>query len=134
MWTGVFFDMTDQKPDLNQDNAAPTSIGLPVLDAAAPSKKPRSRMGKWRALVLLLVHVLIIIHVIHWKVSGSSVSPIEPSEAIEFSKNGVVNAGLIFFLIALASTMLFGRWFCGWACHLVALQDACGWLMKKCGW
>jgi polyferredoxin len=30
---------------------------------------------------------------------------------------------------AILLTLVFGRWFCGWACHLVALQDLCAWLL-----
>src|SRR5690606_3769498 len=48
-------------------------------------------------------------------------------------KKGVVNAGQIFFVLALLSTLILGRWFCGWACHVVMLQDLCGWMMKKVG-
>jgi polyferredoxin/tetratricopeptide (TPR) repeat protein len=48
-------------------------------------------------------------------------------------EQGLVNAGFIFFGLALLSTAILGRWFCGWACHIVALQDFCGWIMKKCG-
>ena len=50
---------------------------------------------------------------------------------MEFAKYGVVNAGLIFFVLALLSTLVLGRWFCGWGCHLVMLQDLCGWMMRK---
>jgi ferredoxin len=52
---------------------------------------------------------------------------------MEFAKKGVVNAGLIFFALTLLSTLILGRWFCGWGCHVVLLQDACGWLMKRIG-
>ena len=60
-------------------------------------------------------------------------TPVEPSEAMAFSKAGIVNAGLIFFAGAILLTALFGRWFCGWACHLVALQDLCRWLLERIG-
>ncbi len=46
---------------------------------------------------------------------------------------GYLNAGFIFFALALASTLVLGRFFCGWGCHVVALQDLCGWLMKRVG-
>lgn len=46
---------------------------------------------------------------------------------------GFMNAGFIFLAAALLSTLIFGRFFCGWGCHIVALQDLCGWIMKKCG-
>ncbi len=90
-------------------------------------------MGRRRAIVLIIVQLLMIAHVVQWLITGRTTTPIEPSESMEFVKRGVVNAGLVFFCIALLSTLLLGRWFCGWGCHLVMLQDGCAWLMKKAG-
>ncbi len=92
-----------------------------------------SRTSRWRAAVLILVHVLIAAHIAHWWVTGSSLSPLEPSEGMELGKRGVVNAGLVFFAAAILLTALCGRLFCGWACHLVALQDLARWLLLKLG-
>jgi NAD-dependent dihydropyrimidine dehydrogenase PreA subunit len=61
------------------------------------------------------------------------VAPLEPSEAMAFSKEGIINAGLLLFAAATLATLVFGRFFCGWACHMVALQDACRWLMLRIG-
>ncbi|MEZ5314326.1 MAG: tetratricopeptide repeat protein [Thermoanaerobaculia bacterium] len=107
---------------------------LPVLapPAAAPSIRP-SRAGKWRTGVLLAVHLLIAAHIAHWLVAGETVTPVEPSEAMAYAKAGIVNAGLIFFATVILLTLLFGRGFCGWACHLVALQDGSLWILKKLG-
>jgi tetratricopeptide (TPR) repeat protein/NAD-dependent dihydropyrimidine dehydrogenase PreA subunit len=102
-------------------------------DAAGGVRPRKSKAGPWRALVLVLVHVAIALHVAHWWNTGSTLSPLEPSESMEFSKQGVVNAGAIFFAITILSTSLFGRFFCGWACHLVAVQDACRWILEKLG-
>ena len=99
---------------------------------AGPRIRP-SKSGRRRAAVLIGVHALVAIHVAHWLSSGSSISPLEPSEAMEFAKHGIVNAGLIFFGLTILSTLFLGRWFCGWACHVVALQDLCLWLLKKLG-
>ncbi|MEL6498090.1 MAG: 4Fe-4S binding protein [Planctomycetota bacterium] len=90
-------------------------------------------MGKWRAVVLTAVHIVIAIHIIQWLVMGSTLSPVEPSESMKTLELGVVNTGFIFFTLAFLSTLLFGRFFCGWGCHVVALQDLCAWLMKKLG-
>ena len=92
-----------------------------------------SRATRWRAGVLVLVHLLAAIHIAHWMSTGRSVSPLEPSEAMEFAKYSVVNAGLIFFAITILSTLILGRWFCGWACHLVALQDLSRALLIRVG-
>lgn len=93
----------------------------------------RSKMGPIRAAVLIGIHVLIAAHIAHWWVTGSTLSPLEPSEGMEFSKHGLINAGLIFFVVMILSTMIFGRFFCGWGCHLVALQDGSRWLLGKFG-
>lgn len=84
-------------------------------------------------MVLVAVHVLIALHIAHWLWTGRSVTPVEPSEAMAFAKIGMVNAGLIFFAATILLTAVFGRFFCGWGCHLVALQDLCRWLLAKVG-
>lgn len=115
------------------------TVPLRVLDAgdgSGPTIRTSikaSRMGPRRAAVLILVHVLIIAHIIQWRLTGRTISPVEPSESMFTLEQGLVNAGFIFFSLAILSTLIFGRFFCGWACHVVALQDLCGWIMKKCG-
>lgn len=90
-------------------------------------------MSKWRAVALVLVHVAIGAHILHWVMAGETLGPIEPSEAITFSDNSVISTGLVFFVIAIGTTLIFGRFFCGWACHLLAVQDLCLWMLKKVG-
>jgi Tfp pilus assembly protein PilF/NAD-dependent dihydropyrimidine dehydrogenase PreA subunit len=108
---------------------------MSVITESAPKAPKRerksSKAGRWRAIALLGVHVAIALHVAHWWSTGSTISPLEPSEGMEFSKRGVINAGLIFFLVMIVTTAICGRFFCGWACHLIAVQDACTWLLKK---
>jgi polyferredoxin/Flp pilus assembly protein TadD len=93
----------------------------------------KSRRSKWRATVLTGVHLLIALHATHYLLTGRTLSPVEPSESMYTLELGQVNAGFVFFAAALLSTLLFGRFLCGWGCHLVALQDLCGWMMKKLG-
>lgn len=90
-------------------------------------------MGGRRALVLVLVHVLLLAHMAWWLWRREALSPLEPSESMAFAKEGIVNAGLVLFALAALATLVFGRYFCGWACHLVALQDGCRWLLLKLG-
>jgi ferredoxin len=93
----------------------------------------KSRSGPRRAIVLGIVQLLMIAHVVQWAITGSTLTPVEPSESMEAVKNGVINAGAILFAVALASTAVLGRWFCGWGCHVVLLQDACAWMLAKVG-
>ncbi len=124
------------------------SLSLPVVPAggggrghaSAPedhepkgSRTPHSRMGWRRATVLGVIQVLMIVHVVQWLWTGSTISPLEPSESMETVKDGIINAGTVLFAVLLLSTALLGRWFCGWGCHVVMLQDFCGYLMKKIG-
>ncbi len=110
--------------------SAATAEGEP---RTAPSPERRGRFGRRRAWVLLAVHLAILAHVLQWLIGGTTLSPVEPSEATDLAEHGRVNAGAIFFAVAIGSTLLFGRWFCGWACHLVAVQDGCRWILHKLG-
>ena len=105
-----------------------SEVSLPVVN---PTTIRASKSGRRRAVVLVIVHVLVAIHIALWLATGETMTPLEPSEAMEFSKHSIVNAGLIFFALTILSTLFFGRWFCGWACHLVALQDLCRWMLGK---
>jgi polyferredoxin/Tfp pilus assembly protein PilF len=93
----------------------------------------KSKTGRWRAAALILLNLFMIAHIIQWRVGGRTVSPIEPSETMYTLQNGFINAGFIFFSLAILATLIFGRYICGWGCHILALQDFCGWLLKKMG-
>jgi polyferredoxin/thioredoxin-like negative regulator of GroEL len=90
-------------------------------------------MGRWRAAVLIALHVAAAIHIAHWLSSGKTVSPLEPSETIYTFSRGLLNAGAVLFTLAVLSTFVVGRFFCGWGCHLIALQDLSTWILHKFG-
>jgi tetratricopeptide (TPR) repeat protein/ferredoxin len=106
---------------------------LPVAGTGRLSFVRKSKRSKWRAGVLIGVHALVAVHLTHYLITGRSLSPVEPSESMYTLELGYVNCGFIFFAVALAGTAVFGRFFCGWGCHIVALQDFCAWIMKKLG-
>jgi ferredoxin-type protein NapH len=102
--------------------------------SCGPSGRPRdSRATRRRALVLIAVHLLFALHMVDWATTGRTFGLFEPSESMEFSKHSMVNVGLLFFGGLILSTLLLGRFFCGWACHLVALQDLCRALLLRAG-
>ncbi len=112
------------------------SVRPAVRNAAAGalnSGMRKSTTARWRGAVLLLVNLLMIAHFIQWRFTGRTISPIEPSETMHTLQQGAINAGFIFFSVAILATLIFGRFVCGWGCHILALQDFCGWLLKKMG-
>jgi polyferredoxin/Tfp pilus assembly protein PilF len=111
----------------------PGDPALPVAGRGVLSGVRKSRRSRLRAAVLLGVHLVILLHITHFLIAGRTLSPVEPSESMYTLELGRVNAGFIFFVVALCSTLLFGRFFCGWGCHLIALQDLCAWGMKRLG-
>ena len=110
------------------------SIELPVLKSGTRDEGIRpSKTAKWRAVSLIVLNLLMVAHIVQWWVMGRTVSPIEPSEAMFTLQSGAVNAGFIFFTLAITATLIFGRFVCGWGCHIVALQDLCAWFLRKIG-
>lgn len=83
--------------------------------------------------VLVVVHVLIAAHIVHFLLYGETLTPLEPSEARETIASGLINAGALFFLLLILSTLLFGRFFCGWACHVVFYQDVMRAILQRVG-
>ena len=123
------------KPGCEPDKKNRRTIELPVLatEGPVPNHVRASRTGRWRAAALITLNVLMALHVLQWWYMGETVTPIEPSEAMYTLETGAVNAGFIFFILAITATLIFGRFICGWACHIVALQDLCAWMLKKVG-
>jgi len=117
---------TDEHPQ--DSDPPPVAVSLPVVTRPAVRS---SRMSRRRATVLIAIHLLIIGHVVHWLLAGRTLSPVEPSETMYALSDGYINAGAIFFALSLLATLVFGRFVCGWGCHLVAYQDLCAWLLEK---
>ncbi|MFO0783272.1 MAG: 4Fe-4S binding protein [Phycisphaerales bacterium] len=125
--------------------AAPTTspaVSLPVLPAGADhapgpgsalQRMRRSRVGWIRALVLTGVTLFMVGHVVQWLAMGVTLAPIEPSESMQTIKDGVITVGAVFFGAALLATAILGRWFCGWGCHWVGIQDGTAWLLRRVG-
>lgn len=117
------------------------SRSLPILASKDAAHRPSgqcgpvrpSKRGRWRALCLSAVYVAAAAHAIHWKLAGRTLTPVEPSEAMQTLGQGLVNAGFVLFAILIVGTLIFGRFFCGWGCHIVALQDLCTWALRKLG-
>jgi polyferredoxin len=117
-----------------QKPAAPRIVHLSVLDERVRTAEGRvSRRRKYRAAVLAFVWLLMIVHVTHWALTGRSVAPFVLSDAMKTLELGQINPGFLLFAVALLVTLICGRFLCGWACHMGAMQDLCAWVLKKSG-
>lgn len=83
--------------------------------------------------MLVGVHLAIGLHVAHWKLAGRTLAPLELNEVMHTLELGVVTAGFLLMATAVVSVLFFGRFFCSWGCHLLALQDGAAWLLGRLG-
>lgn len=121
-------------------DASGSDVVLPVLGGeslpAGGTKDIRGRRpnyGVWRAVTLSVVYILMVAHFVHWKLAGRTLAPLEFSEVMHTIELGIVTAGFVFMCVAVLSTLVFGRFFCSWGCHILALQDLCKWLLRRVG-
>jgi len=85
---------------------------------------------KLRISSLILIHILILLHIFYW--GDNIVGSIDFQEFFHsFLKNGVINSGVLLVIIAFITTLIFGRFFCGWACHFGAIQELSWFLLQK---
>lgn len=93
----------------------------------------RARFSRWRAGTLILVHVLIAGHILHWLICGRTLAPLEFNEVMHTLELGIITAGFLFMSTTMLATLIFGRFFCSWGCHVLALQDLCAWGLARLG-
>jgi len=85
---------------------------------------------KLRIFSLIFIHILILLHIFYW--GDQIVGSIDFQEFFHsFLKHGVINAGVMLVLVAFIITLIFGRFFCGWACHFGAVQELSWFILKK---
>ncbi len=93
--------------------------------------KPPRRYSRWRAATLIGLYLAITAHFVHWKLAGRTLAPLELNEIMYTLELGIVTAGFLFMVVAFASAAIFGRFFCSWGCHILALEDGSAWILKK---
>jgi len=108
------------EPESTQDGARDTT------GVARPLKYSRRR-----AACLAAVYLLMTLHIVHWHISGRTLAPLELNEVMYTFELGIVTAGFFFMVVAVLATTVFGRFFCSWGCHILALEDLSAWLLSK---
>ena len=91
----------------------------------------RKPYEKWRMYSLIGIHVLFLSHFIHWKLAGQTLAPLELNEVLYTIHQGILTAGFILMAVIMVGTLIFGRFFCSWGCHILALQDLSAALLEK---
>jgi polyferredoxin len=84
-------------------------------------------------MTLGAVYLLAGLHFAHWRVAGRTLAPLELNEVLHTLHLGIVTAGFLFMAVVLLATVIVGRFFCSWACHILALQDLAAWLLARVG-
>ena len=80
----------------------------------------------WSRIILML---LVTVHVVSWYVVGiHAVGSIGIEALFSGLSRGVVNAGVIFWILVILSVLLFGRAFCGWFCWFGGYLDLVEWV------
>lgn len=99
----------------------------------AQRRVPPWTFARWRMWTLIGVHLLIVAHLLHYAWAGETFGRVVLADARDTIERGIVNPAFLLFALALLVSALFGRFFCGWACHMGALQDASAWLLRRFG-
>ncbi len=85
---------------------------------------------RFRIASLILIHILILLHIFYW--GDSKIGSVDFQEFFHsFLKLGKINAGVLLVIISFVFTLIFGRFFCGWACHFGAIQELAWLALKK---
>lgn len=85
---------------------------------------------KLRIASLIGVHILILAHI--YIFGDEVVGSVDFQEFFHaFLKSGIINSGVVLVIIAFLTTVIFGRFFCGWACHFGAIQELSWWILQK---
>jgi tetratricopeptide (TPR) repeat protein len=112
-----------------------TAQARPDARASATTTTPAVRRapnyGRRRAILLATVYLLFGLHIAHWRIAGKTLAPLELNEVLYTFELGIVTAGFLFMAATAVGTIVFGRFFCSWACHILALEDLCAWILRK---
>ncbi len=85
-------------------------------------------MQKWRTFSRVFLMLLVTIHVYTWYGLGiHKVGSIGIEAFFAGLSKGVINAGVIFWLLVFISVLILGRAFCGWFCWFGGYQDLISW-------
>ena len=116
------------------------TIGQGLIQPLAAPGLPKTQSGirkstasRWRAAALIGLNLFMVAHVIQWRSWAEPFRRLSRRRRCTPSSAARSTPDSSFSALAILATLIFGRFVCGWGCHILALQDFCGWLLKKMG-
>ena len=91
----------------------------------------RSQFQGWRIVSLVGVHIYILLHFLVWYIFDIKLWGKTAMMGVPSLLAGHLNAAAIMIIIILSSIPLYGRAFCGWACHLRGAIEFSDWVLRK---
>jgi ferredoxin-type protein NapH len=85
-------------------------------------------MQALRTFSRVLLMVLVTVHLVTWYALGvRAVGSIGIEALFAGLSRGVINAGVVFWILVFVSALLLGRAFCGWFCWFGGYQELVAW-------
>ncbi|ULA59820.1 MAG: 4Fe-4S binding protein [Nitrospira sp.] len=85
----------------------------------------------YRMIALASVHAYIAFHLISWHVFGIEIWGKTAMMGVPSLAKGTINAAAIMVILILGSILIWGRGFCGWACHMRGAIEFADWILRK---
>lgn len=90
--------------------------------------------NRYRLGTLAALNLLIFVHAAAWFIFGwRGFGHSDPREFFVMMGTGAVGIGAIVLIVATLATVIGGRVFCGWACHMGSWQEVSQWALLKLG-
>ncbi|MBW2244799.1 MAG: 4Fe-4S binding protein [Deltaproteobacteria bacterium] len=86
-----------------------------------------------RVGVLIGVHVYIVVHMLAWYVFDWSIWGKTAMLGVLSLLAGQLSAAAVMVFLIFVSMFFYGRFFCGWFCHLRGSIELADWVMRKLG-
>ncbi|MBY9007547.1 MAG: 4Fe-4S binding protein [Candidatus Lokiarchaeota archaeon] len=102
------------------------------IEVSSKENTKITRMQKLRIISHIILILLIVLHMITWYIMNIKIVGNIGIDAFFYGlAYGIINAGLIFWVIVLLSGLLLGRGFCGWFCMFGGYVELVGSRFKK---
>ena len=115
----------------SQDSNSGGTVCGKVQPMSESTQKPLSLTRKIRNICLLAVNLYIVAHVVLWYAFDIRPWGKTAMTGVPALIRGNINAAALMVSGIIGSAFIFGRGFCGWACHIRGILEFSDWVMRK---